>query len=44
LRLDRAAEFAAKGEALRSGDVELRIELPPWATFPLEAKTTGTGA
>ncbi|HWK38985.1 MAG TPA: folate-binding protein, partial [Hyphomicrobium sp.] len=44
LRLDRAADFAAKGEALRAADVELHIELPPWATFPLEAKAAGTGA
>jgi len=44
LRLDRAAEFAAKGEPLRAADVELRIELPPWARFPLEGKTAGTGA
>jgi len=44
LRLDRVAEFAAKGEALRTADVELRVELPPWASFQIETKTAGTGA
>jgi len=44
IRLDRAAEFSAKGEPLRAADVELRIKLPPWATFSLEAKAAGTGA
>ncbi|MGZ5889181.1 MAG: hypothetical protein ACXWJS_01105 [Hyphomicrobium sp.] len=29
------AEFAQKGEALRAGDVPVRIELPSWATFSL---------
>jgi folate-binding protein YgfZ len=31
LRLDRAAEIAAKGEALRAGSVSVRIVLPDWA-------------
>ena len=31
LRLDRAAELAAKGEALRAGSVSVRIVLPDWA-------------
>jgi folate-binding protein YgfZ len=31
LRLDRAAELAAKGEALRAGPVSVRIALPGWA-------------
>ncbi len=44
LRLDRVAEFATKGEALRTADVELRVELPPWASFQIETKTAGTGA
>lgn len=44
VRIDRAAEFAAKGEALRAGDVEVAIELPPWATFTLDAKPAGSPA
>jgi tRNA-modifying protein YgfZ len=35
VRIDRVAEFAQKGEALRAGDVPVRIELPSWATFSL---------
>jgi folate-binding protein YgfZ len=44
LRIDRAAEFKEKGQALRAGDVELHIELPPWASFSLEPKPAGTPA
>jgi folate-binding protein YgfZ len=40
LRLDRAAEFKAKGEPLRAADVVVSIVLPPWATFSLEAAGT----
>lgn len=39
LRLDRAAEMSEKGETLRAGNVPLRIELPSWARFSLDAKT-----
>lgn len=39
LRLDRAAEAMAKGEAIRAGDIAIRIELPGFATFKLEAKS-----
>jgi tRNA-modifying protein YgfZ len=35
VRIDRVPEFAQKGEALRAGDVPVRIELPSWATFSL---------
>jgi folate-binding protein YgfZ len=31
LRLDRAAELAAKGEALHAGSISVRIALPDWA-------------
>lgn len=44
IRIDRAAEFAEKGEALRAGDVEVSIELPPWATFSLATKPAGSPA
>lgn len=44
IRIDRAAEFKAKGEALHAGNVEIAIELPPWATFSLDAKTAGSPA
>lgn len=36
IRLDRAAEFQDKGEALRAGDAVVHIELPAWATFTLQ--------
>jgi folate-binding protein YgfZ len=42
IRLDRAAEFIAKGETLRAGDVAVRIEIPSWARFTL--KTPGSAA
>jgi folate-binding protein YgfZ len=35
IRIDRAAEFKEKGEALRVGDTVITIALPPWATFSL---------
>lgn len=35
VRLDRAAELAAKGLDLRTGDIPVRIELPAWVDFPL---------
>jgi hypothetical protein len=44
IRIDRVAEFKAKGEVLRAGDVEIEIELPSWATFSLDAKSAGTTA
>jgi folate-binding protein YgfZ len=44
VRIDRAAEFKEKGEALHAGDVEVRIELPSWATFSLEPKPAGPAA
>jgi folate-binding protein YgfZ len=44
LRLDRAAEFAQKGTALEAGTVPVHIELPSWATFPLEPKAATSSA
>jgi hypothetical protein len=44
VRLDRAAEFAEKGEALQAGTVPVRIEIPPWATFSLAPKEAGSTA
>ncbi|CAN1724636.1 tRNA-modifying protein YgfZ [Hyphomicrobium sp. 1Nfss2.1] len=44
IRIDRVAEFKAKGESLRAGDVEVSVELPAWATFSLEAKPAGSPA
>ena len=44
IRLDRAAEFSEKGETLRAGDVPVRIEIPAWARFSLEAKPAGSPA
>lgn len=44
VRLDRAAESLAKGEGLFAGSVPVRIEIPSWATFALEAKTSDTRA
>jgi folate-binding Fe-S cluster repair protein YgfZ len=40
LRLDRAAEAVAAGDALNAGGVELRLVKPAWAQFawPGEAK------
>ena len=44
IRIDRVAEFKAKGESVRAGDVEVNVELPAWATFSLEAKPAGSPA
>jgi tRNA-modifying protein YgfZ len=44
IRLDRAAEFLNTGEALRAGEVPLRIEMPSWARFSLQAKPAGSAA
>jgi len=44
LRLDRAAEFAQKGTTLETGTVPVHIELPSWATFPLEPKAAASSA
>jgi folate-binding protein YgfZ len=35
VRLDRAAEAEAKGEALLAGGVRITLRKPPWATFDL---------
>jgi len=35
LRLDRAAEAAAKGQSLLAGGVEIAVRKPEWATFDL---------
>jgi folate-binding protein YgfZ len=42
IRLDRAAEFIDKGEALRAGGVPVRIAIPAWACFALETKPEGS--
>jgi folate-binding protein YgfZ len=44
IRLDRAAEFIDKGEALRAGHVPVRIALPAWARFSLDVKSAGSAA
>lgn len=44
IRIDRVAEFKAKGKSVRAGDVEVNVELPAWATFSLEAKPAGSPA
>lgn len=44
IRLDRAAEFIDKGETLRAGGVPVRIDIPDWARFKLEAKPEGSSA
>ncbi len=44
IRLDRAAEFAERGEGLCAGDVPVRIELPSWVRFSLAPAATGTPA
>ncbi len=41
VRLDRAAEFKDKGIGLRAGNVEVRIDIPAWARFSLDAKPAG---
>jgi folate-binding protein YgfZ len=44
IRLDRAAELQAKGEGLSAGGVAVRIDLPAWARFAVEAKPEGSAA
>ncbi len=44
VRIDRAAEFAEKGESLHAGAVPVRIDLPSWATFSLAPNATGSPA
>jgi hypothetical protein len=44
VRLDRASEAAAKGETLYAGSVPVRIDIPEWASFSLEANTSDTPA
>ena len=36
IRLDRAAEWSAKGEALSADGVTVRVRKPDWATFDLD--------
>jgi tRNA-modifying protein YgfZ len=43
LRLDRVAEFAAKGVSLTAGDATLRVTIPSWASFALPAPDAQTG-
>jgi hypothetical protein len=35
IRLDRAAEAIARADPIRAGDIEVKFEIPPWATFKL---------
>lgn len=42
IRLDRAAEFKAKGQPLTVGDVAIEIEIPAWATFTLPSGTAAS--
>jgi folate-binding Fe-S cluster repair protein YgfZ len=44
LRLDRAAELTDRGEAIRAGNVPVRIVLPSWANFSLAPAAAGTPA
>ena len=44
VRLDRAGEFADRGETLRAGVVPVHIVLPSWATFSLAKAAAGTPA
>jgi folate-binding protein YgfZ len=44
IRLDRAAELLQKGEDLRAGNIAVRIDLPAWARFGLDAKPAGSAA
>jgi hypothetical protein len=44
IRLDRAAELLQKGGGLHAGAVAVRIHLPAWARFALDAKTEGSAA
>jgi folate-binding protein YgfZ len=40
VRLDRAAEAAAKGDRLTAGEVPITLRKPPWATFDLAPAAT----
>lgn len=40
IRLDRAAEFKAKGVPIAAGEVALRLAVPPYARFPLFPEQT----
>jgi len=40
LRLDRAAEARAKGEALLADGIALTVRKPEWATFDLESSAS----
>lgn len=42
IRLDRAAEFRAKGVPLTAHNVAITIRLPDWVTFPLVPPDTAT--
>ena len=44
IRLDRAAEFAERGETLLAGAIPVRIALPSWARFSLAPAATGSPA
>jgi len=41
LRIDRAAEAAAKGVPLTAAGIPVSIELPPFATFAIDAQPAG---
>jgi len=43
IRLDRAAEAAAKGQALLANGVAVRLRKPTWATFELVSAPTAAG-
>lgn len=38
VRLDRAAEALAKGQAIMAGDVEVALRVPPWAPYTLSVQ------
>lgn len=44
IRLDRAAEFRAKGIELMAGDAPIAIRLPDWVTFPLVPTSPATSS
>lgn len=44
IRLDRAAEFRAKGVALKAADVAIEIVLPDWVGFPLTPPDTAASS
>lgn len=44
IRLDRAAEFRAKGIGLKAGDTTIEIVLPDWVTFPLTPPETAASS